>query len=205
MNINKKLLFLGGGLIVLLLIVFAITTIHKRPLTAKLTIQVAPKSSVITLNGKKVKASIISVKPGEYKVSASHSGFAEKTQTIKLSKDASQYVGLVLISNATSTANWYSSHPEDQTLVEVITGKTVSNDSEAQQKTIPLIKELPFIDQLFRVDYGVSKLKPTDPSAVAIYIKYYSDAGKQEALDWLKFKGYEPSALEIIYVNAESD
>jgi len=116
-----------------------------------------------------------------------------------VSKGSDDYVGLVLGSNSPSTVNWYQTHPGDQQLSQVIGGKNFDLAAKRQSQKNPLIKSLPFVDQLYRVDYGQSQKHTSDPDAVGIYITYYSQAGKQQALDWIKFKGFDPSKLEIIY------
>lgn len=177
---------------------------YQSVLSAKLDIQVAPENSAITLNGKPVSAGNYRLKPGNYTVKAVYNGFSPASQNTSLKKGDSKFSGLVLDPDSPQTANWYQSHPSDQRLAESISGRNFDLTASEQLSRLPLIKDLPFVDQFFRVDYGVSKAHPTDPSAVALYIKYYSAAGKQQALDWLKFKGYDPSKLEIIYTYASA-
>jgi hypothetical protein len=99
-------------------------------------------------------------------------------------------------------AEWLKTHPKEALKRESIGGTSYNSDSEQALKKTPLISSLPFIDQLYRVDYGLSKKTPDDPTATAIYIKYYTEEGKTQALDWIRFKGYNPSSLEIIYQDA---
>ena len=67
----------------------------------------------------------------------------------------------------------------------------------------PLVNELPFIDQMWRIDAGVSQ-KRQGPNTTALYVKYWSDQGKQSAQDWLRFKGYDPDKMDIEYIKAAS-
>lgn len=172
-------------------------------LSAKLTIQMAPASgSKININGKDRKAGVIKVKPGNYQVVISHPGFATSTRSVLVVKGDNKYIGVALVSNSSSTANWYKNNPGDERLAEAISSKNFAVLQSEQEKSLPLIKDLPLIDQQYRVDYGKSLKHPTDPAAVAIYVTYYSNDGKQQALDWLKFKGYTPSNTEVILKNA---
>ena len=193
------LAILGAGLLVVGIVW---SVLYQRSFSAALTVQVAPASSSIGLNGKKTSAKTINLRPGNYKITASHSGFASASQTVNLNAGDKRYVGLTLNSNSAATANWYNTHASDQSLAESISGQNLNQAAGDQVKKLPLIKGLPFIDQAYRIDYGSSKLHPSDPTATAIYITYYSADGKQQALDWLKFKGYDPTKLEIIYSDA---
>src|SRR5438270_11367257 len=68
-----------------------------RQYTAKVTVEVAPTGSSLTLNGRSSKSGALRVKPGEYKISASKKGFATVTKDVNASKDRIQYVGIVLL------------------------------------------------------------------------------------------------------------
>lgn len=204
MNMNKQLILKVVTVLVLMAGVSAALLMRQKPLTAHLVIEVTPKSSSVTLNGKKTRTGTANLRPGTYRILVSHPGFKDNSNSVTLSKNDTKYVGLVLESNSDSTASWYADHPEDQSLAEKISGKNLKIDAESQKTTLPLIKELPFIDRIYRVDYGVSKKTPNDPAAVALYITYYGDQSKQDALAWLKFKGYTPENTEFIFVDGNA-
>lgn len=172
-------------------------------LSARLTLEVAPTGSHININGKSSREGQLKVKPGSYHLTFSQSGFSDYSKDIQLSKGGSAYVGVSLFPSSAATQDWYKSHPTDAKKAEGISSKNFDQISSEQQRRLPLIKDLPFTDQLYWVDYGRSIKSPNDPNAIAIYIKYYSEPGKQQALDWIKFKGYDPAKLEIIYQNAQ--
>ena len=205
---RKRVFTILGLVIVAALMVWGIVS-HQRnaQLTAGVTIQVTPEDSIVTLNGKKVPTNNIEpvkVKPGTYKAVASRKGFADYTQTLTLKKGQTTYFGAMLISNDSSTANWYANHPADQKQVETISGKLFNQSAQNELAQTPLIQYLPFIDLQYRIDYGVSVAHPNDPNAVGIYITYYSPQGLDQALAWIKFKGYDPSKLELIEKAAPS-
>jgi len=198
----EKYLAIGLSLLAILVIGWLV---HESSLSAKLTLEVAPKgSSKILINGKGRRAGEESLKPGTYVVSISHPGFTTASQSIVLRKGDSQYYGVALTSNIASTASWYIDHPADKKLAEGISSKNSDQLFKNQESRLPLIKDLPFIDLLYRIDYGPSIKKPNDSSAIAIYIKYYSAVGKQQAIDWLKFKGYSVDKLEVVYQDAST-
>ena len=69
-------------------------------------------------------------------------------------------------------------------------------------KKTPVVSSLPYSDEKtgFSIDYGQSKRYPNDPTSVAILITLDGgETAKAGALDWIRFTGYDPSKLEIIY------
>ena len=160
---------------------------------------VVPSGSTAKLDGEGVKAGTLKLKPGNHTVIVAKKGFTTQVQKFNLQTEETRFVGIALISNSADTRDWYRDHPEDQRLLESISSQTFDQYSKEIAKKTPLVNDLPLIDRLFRIDYGQSQQYPNDPSAIAIYITYYSQEGKQQALDWIKFKGYDPTKLEIIY------
>ena len=64
---------------------------------------------------------------------------------------------------------------------------------------MPLLKELPYIDRYFRVDYGPG-VKSKDPAtSTAIYIRASSPENRQMALSWIRQQGFDPVDYEITF------
>lgn len=75
-----------------------------------------------------------------------------------------------------------------------------NKDSQEATKAYPIITDLPQdISPIFRIDYGVSKRYPNDPTKIALYISYDNVADKISALDYIYRMGYDPSDYEIIF------
>lgn len=191
-------------IVILLVSSVALVLLHSSKLSAKLYLEVTPiKGSKIEILNKEYQTGQSSLSPGSYTVIFTHPGFTEVKKAVSLRKGDSRYIGVSLIPNDPSTVSWYTSHQLDRKLTEGISSKNYDQIFKDQLSSLPLIKELPFIDLLYRVDYGRS-LKTNSPNAVALYIKFYSPTGKQQALDWLKYKGYDPNKLEIIYTDSSA-
>lgn len=199
---RRKILLVIISTISIALVVTAV--IWTRLYSSKITIQISPADSVVTINGKRRAQGTINVRPGTYSVVGSRQGFESQSKSVSVVKAEIKYVGLLLVSNSPATANWYIDHPSDAKILEGISSNNYDLFSTEQTKKYPLIKSLPFIDQLYRVDYGRSQASPNNLTAVGFYVKYYSELGKQQALEWLKFKGYEPESLEIIYIDTKA-
>ena len=199
---NKKRLFI---ILVISLILMFISWAFSNSRSAQggsyIDLAVTPSGSQVTLDGKGVKAAKLHVSAGSHTIIATKGGFATQTKKIELAENETRFVGLALESNSTETKDWYKQHPEDQQMLESIASRSFDQNSKDIVKRYPIIKELPFIDQFYRVDYGESKTKSSDPTAISLYITYYSKEGRQQALDWLKFKGYTPETTEINYID----
>lgn len=166
----------------------------------QITINTIPDDSTVILGDKQVSGNRqINVTPGTYKIRVSRSGFAEQTKEIKVAKDTNESHNIYLEPNSPEGFQWLQDHPEQAHEAEAEAGRRFEQTVQEVINELPLIKELPFIDQQYRIDYGRSKKDPNNQKAVAIYIKYWADIGKEQALEWIRFKGYDPNKLEIIY------
>lgn len=200
---RRLLLLIALIAVVVLIALIAIKLIHNKN-SAKLHIQVAPSVATITVNGKKQGSGVIAVPPGTYKVTASMQGFASQTQTYKVDKGGEQYYGFALISNDPSTASWYTNHPGDQTLLAAITGQRYQQQGNQSIQQVPLIQYLPYIGVgfEFRVDYG----EPLPGTNVpGIYITAQTQQGYNDALTWIRNKGYDPATLHIKWTQGDPE
>ena len=200
-NIPRRFLFIAIVVFIATAVLLIFSGINRSRMTAKITIEVSPSGSTIKLNDKGIKEGTRKVRPGSYTIKVSHDGFTTGSKSITISKNQNVYVGIVLDPSSLSTNNWFDTHPEDALKGEGITGKSMDQASQELQAKFPIITNLPFIDQEYRIDYGKSKKEPDNPQALAIVITYYSESGKQQAIDWIRFKGYNPDNMEIIYIN----
>ena len=194
---RRRLLFVAVfvlGVVALLVVV----SIQQRPLSAKLEVEITPSDSTLMVSGEEHKEGVIKVKPGNYTINVSRQGFESVSTTVSASKGQTRYVGVVLVSNSPSTQDWYEAHPEDAKKAEGISSRNFDQSSESRAQEMPILKELPWIDHLYRVDYGPSQRNPNDGEAIALYVTHYSEAGRNQALEWLKFKGHTSENTEII-------
>lgn len=197
----KKRLVVVAGLPagVLLAVWLYAVVVHKTPNVDVIT---APDAAMLTIDGQPTsKTKLFYLKPGKHTITASMDGFTSDSQTVQVGNSGVTKVSLLLNPNSTAGYDYLQANPAEELQREAMGGQKFLQQNNAITSRVPLISSLPFIDQEFRVDYGVSLQHPNDPTAVAIYITYYSEAAKQQALSWIRFKGYDPSKLEIVYVN----
>jgi len=207
---EKQKKYLRIGIIAAVLAVVTAATVtfilnSRMASMGKLTTIVVPDDALMTINGKSAAINKkIGVTPGEYTVKVKRSGFKEQEQKLSIKKTDNKELRFFLEPSTPEGFNWLTNHPEQAMKAESLSSKEFDEQSKRITEKLPLINDLPFIDQFYRIDYGVSEKSPDDSDAVAIYIKYWSDQGKQDALDWIRFKGYDPNKLEIIYTAAPS-
>lgn len=184
-------------LILLGLIFFGLS--NKKPKTG-INLLVVPSDAIGLVNGTViVRGGLSSLPPGQHSITVTRRGFADKNQSFVVKNNSITKVIFILEPNSQEGYDWLNSHPEEVLRAEGLSGEIFDQESRDSREKNPLIEYLPFVDLEFRIDYGASIKNPDDPSATAIYIKYSSENGKAEALEWISFKGFDPEKLEIIY------
>lgn len=197
--IKRPRLWLGVlGLIILTLVSWGFY--KNQQLDARLTIEVAPADSTISINDQVVESGEHRLRHGTVNVVIGREGFDEQNQSIVIDSGQSEYLGVIL-SPQPAFEDWYATHPSDQKLAEGISSKTFDAQSQKTTAQNPLVKQLPYVDPtgIFRVDYGPSQKYPNDPAKIMIYITAKSGERRQAARDWLKSQGADLRELEISY------
>ncbi len=195
----KKIIFVSALLVLTLFVFLIVSSVRGLSRNVTLTTEAAPLDSKITINENRAKNGINKVKPGKYQIVFSRTGFGSETHTLAIQKNDKKYLGVVLMPHDPSYANWYFTHPKDAKMAENISSHTFDTVQTQQLSTTPVLKYLPLIQPTYRIDSGISKKYPNDPTKIALYVSTKTDADKQAALDWLKAQGADPSKLEIIY------
>lgn len=168
--------------------------------------EIYPPDATVQIDDKKPgKAGRIKTTPGDHTLKVSRNGFKDSTIKVIIQQDEKKRVCKLLEPNAEAGFIWMRKHPKEVARGEGCAGEETANNAQKALERTPIIAKLPFIDQLYRIDYGKSEKYPNDNLATAIYITYYSEAGKAQALEIIKFWGYDPASLEIIYRSSTSD
>jgi hypothetical protein len=191
-------LVLIGLVVVLIGILIFISAKHSQE--AKLNIYVLPEDSTIKLDDQVIKKKSIYVKPGEHTISASKNGFKTDVRMVSLIKQESLDLYLLPSPESQEAQDWLAQNPDLQRLREEYAAHNATSIQQELQKQYPILDSLPLITRYYRIDYGVSKKYPNDPSKVALYITAVK-ANRNMALQWIKFKGFNPNDYEIIYRN----
>ena len=166
---------------------------------AKLVLHVAPKDSVVTIDGAITKNhKVLYVKPGSHKISGSKPDFETDSQTIQAKKNTSTDIYLTPSPVSSTALRWAAQHQEEDQERQRLAQIAQSQYEEYLSKNYPLIKYLPYDGTHYYITYGASKKYPNDDHKIAIYISA-SPIYRQMALDFISGKGLNPSDYEIIY------
>lgn len=176
-------------------------------ITTGIVTRVVPtRGTVITIDGKAVKEGGVTLEPGSYNVTVSRDGFASETRQATVQEGQVTTVAVILDSNAPETANWYTDNPSDTSKAEGIAGQIFEAETVTRANSLPILKRLPkTVLGKYTISYDKSLKKPNDPTAATIYIDYFTPAGKTAAENWIRYQGYNPAELEIVYRAKESE
>jgi len=166
-----------------------------------LVVNTIPKDTVVVVDDKTtvLVGYKISLPKGTHSITLSRDGFKTQTQQVTIVAGKTNTVPVLMeIANATGD-QWLKDNPDQASLREGIGGTLGGQKNDQIQSKYPLVSSLPLADALFRIDAGVSKAHPNDPTSVAIYITAPTPTGRQAALDLIKLKGYNPGDYEIIF------
>ena len=165
----------------------------------KINVKVAPTDSQIVIDGKKSSAGDIYIKPGVHTFKASRSGFSDYSTTITIDETTVDPIILMPVPNSDAAYSLLKNNPTMQAARENLGSELADQDGKKMITKNPILNMLPFIDREYSITYEQSQKYPDDKFSIAIIITSTSDVTKQDALDYIKFKGYDASNLEIIY------
>ena len=192
--------FLIGVLIVLALLAFGLNSLLKPK--SNLLLEVSPRVATIIVDGKsKTGIGNIRLSPGEHSIKASMSGFAEQTQKVSTTKDGKSELVIILIPSSVGS-DWLANHYSEDMYRQGLASKSIGTVSKKTNTDLPLLKELPYIGAGFayRIDYGIS---PTDSATTQIIITAPDAQSQQDAISWIKSKGYDTTVYDIAYVTSQ--
>lgn len=171
------------------------------PLNSTITVEAAPSSYKVTIDGKKASPGDNKVTAGQHTITVKKDGFSQQAQTVITAIGQTVYTGFVLVSNSASTKNWYNDHPDDQQLSESISSHSSDYNSELSTQKNTLLQELPVLygdgrGGLIRIDSGVPIFGSSQP---AIYVNAQSPSDRQGVLTWMRSNGYNPANMDIVF------
>ncbi|HSX16757.1 MAG TPA: hypothetical protein VLH86_01510 [Patescibacteria group bacterium] len=201
-----KLVIIAALAAVTFLIVVILAVGAKHGKMGHLTINAAPTEITLTIDGKKVKnVGAMYIAPGDHKWDAKFANFTGKTGSFSIKAGEEQSLDVFLEPANPAGEQYLATHPTEASRIEGLVGKHIENLGAQAVKQTPLIDQLPYIEAgyEFRIDYGTDTVdgKPK----VTIYIESISDQATQDALDWIKQQGTDPSTLTIVYSHREPD
>ncbi len=151
---RKQIILLGILIIVIPIAIILIIFINSLINNATIEVLVAPESSTITIDGRKISNGEIKVTPGTHEISAEKTGFTTQTINVSVEKNSSAQAFIILESNSDDTKDWFTEHAEDQAIVEQILGEEFNQESASASGQYPIMDDLPYESMNYSIDYG---------------------------------------------------
>lgn len=194
----KRLIYIFIAIFVFVFLWWAVGFVS-RVGKAQLTINVAPRSADITINGKAGHGGVNYVKPGKYTVVAKKDGFSEVTRTLVV--NSNQSINMLLEPQTEGAQDYLTNNPEERKAYEDLTAEVAKQKGDAQRKSTPLITKLPYTDLIgpFSVDYGPDSNE--GQGGVIILVSDSTAPGRYAAQQWIQDQGQALSEANVIYTD----
>lgn len=188
-----------AGTALMVLIVYNIILAFTRAGEIKTTIQVVPKFSKISIDGKAISSKTVYLGPGDHTFSASTDGWKTDTQKINISKDDHR-VNLLPAPESKEAKSWLENNPEAEKEREGLSGETLDRQNQNALSQNPVLAFLPYSQESppFNIDYGPSK---DQQGGIFLIVSESSPNGRQAALDWIRQHGQDPTDLDITFTD----
>ena len=151
---KQRLIFIIFSILILVGIIFFIFISIIRIGKVEVTVQYAPYSAKVTLNGTTVKnKSKIWLQPGKYTAKIEYEHFESVERVVEISKDYNYIVG-ILHTIDDEGEKYINSHKQEFIEVEGLVGRALTEEGIAIKKQYPILNYLPINNQLFSISYA---------------------------------------------------
>ena len=154
-NLNQKqrLIFIIISFLIIVGIIYFIFIFVTRMGKIEVTVQYAPYSANITLNGTKVKnKSKIWLQPGKYTAKIEYEHFESVERVIEINNDYDYIVG-TLHAIDDEGEKYINSHKQEFVEAEGLVGRALTKEGIAIKKQYPILNYLPINNQLYSISY----------------------------------------------------
>lgn len=164
-------------------------------------VTVYPEDSTVYVDGKYSPGNTAYVTPGQHTFVAQKTGFDDARITLVV--DTSTQSVTLLPTPVSDEAIAWTKQNGVQAKREELGGVEANQRGLALRDRYPIIDDLPYtaIGGPFQIDYGFTG---TDDSEVFILIHNSTPSGRQNALQWIRDQGYDPTLLDIRYDEYEN-
>lgn len=168
---------------------------------SKLVIEIAPSDASLFIGTKEIKSpGTVYVKPGKYTLYFTRKDFSSFQRDYQLDKGKSTqfYVALSPVNDAGK--KYLKDNPGINAQLERVGGKQDNANTDSLTTKYPLITKLPGVGRDFTIDFNQSseQIKKTE---LTIRIRHVGESGKQQALQWIRDKGFNPADYQIEYID----
>ncbi len=202
---NKKISIIVISVIVVLLLVVGFFVLNSSTSTG-VNITIAPDDSRVFIDSKAAHIGINKTTPGKHTVEVKRGNFYSSTVDFTSIKNEVVELPIGLTPSNTEGEKVKNKNSDKYLELDGLISKQVENESSKIANEYPIVTDLPKdISPIFRIDYGISKRFPDDPTKIAIYISSDNPADKIAAIKYIYIMGYDPSDYEIIFEELKND
>ncbi|RYX79399.1 PEGA domain-containing protein [bacterium] len=193
-------------IIVAAISIFAIITgfnMYQRSGKLAYTLAVAPSSSIVKLNDVVVKPGTQYLKPGTYKVTASHDGYTNFVKTVTVSEKSNETgVAIPLVPVTDEAIKWVREHKNEYDAVLSAAKSQDDRQTALLKSANPITEKMPFKNLLFGINY---RPDPKDTTGTRILIEITaSESYRSAALYQIRQWGYDPTDYRIQFTGYTS-
>jgi hypothetical protein len=213
MNSSKKILRFVAVLFMLaiLIIGWQVAIYYRHRGLTSVKVAVVPDDSHLTVDGRATKQGTLYLSPGSHKLVASRPLFENDVKNINTADvSPQQTIYLLPTPNSAEAKAWLAQHPEIQREREAAGGAEAQRVQQLLIKKYPITSKLPHETLHYKIDYSLGSNQELSlvittfgiinrPSEYPQYVEQTKEY-KQEALDFLKLNGVNPSTYPITYV-----
>lgn len=189
---------------ILLLIGFSAYNVYlsiQRAGKIQVTVVLAPKDAVFTVNGQNTNPNDVYLTEGQYVFTAKKDGFASLETHSYISKDK-KTITMPLTPESDEAKKWAAANQAQYDQVSGIAGQAATTEGEQITQKNPVIRVLPFKNFIYTLGYRNDR---SDPTGQTMIVTVDARAGNRNAaIRKLRELGSDPAQLKIEFTNYES-
>lgn len=199
----QKYPILTIGLLILALITIGlvITAIYFQN-NAQVEILYTPTSAKLTIDGKEYQNGTFNLPRGELQVTIEKDGFKTKSFTFNSNINSKLYTYL---EQNDGSYSWYTSHPEDSTILTTIGDFLADQTADIYNKENPIVSKLPIIYANYDENYNYTEFRIDGGSfndcESDFCLKVTDTTGNnlEHAKELIREAGFNPDNYQILY------
>jgi PEGA domain len=203
----KKIIILMCVLLVTLLLLNFGYNLWQSKTKGTLIVEAGPPDLTMTLNGKQYGSpGKLYVSEGTYDLVFTRKEFSTYKTSVTLTKGNKETVLVALYATTAAGREYLEKHRDVQAKIEKIAGKIDAKATNELLQKYPLISVLPTTQAVggagkFTIDYRVNSTS-NGVQSPEITVTYDGQQTKDAAIEWIKFRGFDPSKYTINYVSS---
>jgi hypothetical protein len=195
MHRKPKILFIIGGLFVLVIIILGIVAVIQNNSMVNLKIEVIPRDSTLSVDGVVTEPGTVAVTKGVHTLKAQRQYFTDAVQKIDTNKiNTADTITLMPTPDSQQAIDWLNSNPGVQKSREAAGAAQAAEASEDIQERYPFINQLPRSTLGYTIDYTLDSNR-----GISFQITVFPRArAKQDGTYDAEVAQYKTQALEFL-------